>query len=107
MQVETHDVNQHGAYVRKGSVPSRWVRAYVRTVARVTESARPQVTASKRDFIKNNFDPPKIFQDFGSYWSQVARFHSFKRRRRVFVCFVGLASESSSGCLHDGDHQQG
>ena len=77
MQVETHDVHKHGAYVRKGSVPSRWVRAYVRTVARVTKSARSQVMASKRDFIKNNFNPPKIFQDFGSYWSQVARFHSF------------------------------
>ena len=65
-------------YVRKGAVPSKRARACVRTVARVTTSARSQKIAAKRDFIKNNFDPPKIFQDFGSFWCHVARSHIFR-----------------------------
>ena len=78
LQLETHDVHVHGAYVRKGAVPSKRARACVRTVARVTTSARSQKIAAKRDFIKNNFDPPKIFQDFGSFWCHVARSHIFR-----------------------------
>ena len=30
-----------------------------------------QKVASKRDFIKSNFAPPKIFQDIGGCWSHV------------------------------------